>query len=132
MRFVLMVIALLLWWAVGKWRSETAEAQRKLKYKMQKCADAYNAQLRSNYRKWFDEMTKKGYRPDYVSSIRALTPEEIGVEEWETPADYLKMDPDWRNHPDSKELVAQSYSDSEWETMKRPEFEELRKLRQSR
>ena len=57
------VIACVLVWAVAKWRSDIAQAERRLQYRRQKCADAYNARLHANYSKWFDDMTKEGFSP---------------------------------------------------------------------
>jgi hypothetical protein len=123
---LLAMIAIALFWALVKWRNDVAQAERKLQHKKQKCADAYNARLRANYRKWFDSMTKDGYNPSFISDMRKLTPDEIGVEEWQTPEEYLKTDPDWRGHPDCEELIAKSYTDEQREEMKR-----LRELRRS-
>ncbi len=122
------VIACILFWALAKWRSDVALAERKLQYKRQKCADVYNARLHDNYSKWFDAMTKEGYRPTFLSNIRRLTPDEIGVGEWQTPEEYLKIDPDWQGHPDFEKLIAMSYTDEQREEMKQPGWEEQRKL----
>jgi hypothetical protein len=127
---LLAAIAFILLWAVSQWRKDVALAERRIQYKRQRCADVYNSRLYVNYRKWWDEMTKEGYEPGLLSRIRALTPDEIGVGEWQTPEDYLKMDPDWRGHPDKDRMLAASYTDRQREEMKRPDFDEQRKLRQ--
>jgi hypothetical protein len=124
---LLAVIAAVLVYAVAKWRSDTGQARRTVQHKRRKCADAYNARLRANYRNWFDAMTKDGYSPAYLSNIRDLTPDEIGVEEWETPEHYWKMDPDWRHHPDCNVLLTQSYTDKQREEMKQAGWDEQRK-----
>jgi hypothetical protein len=126
---LLAVIALALFWALVKWRNDAAQAERRIQHKKQKCADTYNVQLRANYRKWFDSMTKEGYSPSFLSDMRKLTPDEIGVEEWQTPEEYLKMDPDWHRHPDYEELIAKSYTDEQREEMKQPDWQLRRKLR---
>lgn len=122
-------ITSILLWAVVMWRSDVAQAGRKLQYKRQKCADAYNARLHDNYSKWFDAMTKEGYSPTFLSNIRRLTPDEIGVGDWQTPEEYLKTDPDWHGHPDSEKLLAMSYTDKQRKEMRQPGWEERRKAR---
>lgn len=131
METVLIVIVVILVWALVMWRNDVAQANRKLQHKRQKCADAYNAQLRANYVKWFDAMTKEGYQPSFLprSRVRELTPDEIGIEEWNTPNEYWKMDPDWRRHPDCDALLTESYSEDQRNEMKQPDWDERRKLR---
>jgi hypothetical protein len=126
---LLAMIAVVLVYAVAKWRSDAEQAKRSVQHKRRKCADAYNARLRANYNSWFNAMTKEGYSPAYLSNIRDLTPDEIGVEEWETPEHYWKMDPDWRRHPDFDALLLQSYTDKQREEMKQPSWGEQRRLR---
>ncbi|HLJ42227.1 MAG TPA: hypothetical protein VKT50_12135 [Candidatus Acidoferrales bacterium] len=123
------VIACVLIWAVAKWRSDVAQAERRLRHKRQKCADVYNARLHANYSKWFDDMTKEGFSPTFLSNIRRLTPDEVGVEEWQSPEEYLKIDPDWHGHPDFEKLLAMSYTDEQRKEMKQPGWDEQRKLR---
>lgn len=134
METVLIVIAVILVWALVMWRNDVAQANRKLQHKRQKCADAYNAQLRANYVKWFDAMTKEGYQPSFLlrSRVRELTPEEIGIEERNTPDEHWKMDPDWRRHPDCDALLTESYSEDQRNEMRQPDWDERRKLRAAR
>jgi hypothetical protein len=126
---LLAVIAVVLIYAVAKWRTEAEQAKRNAQRKRRKCADAYNTRLRVSYRDWFDSMTKEGYEPSFISNMRELTPDEIGVEEWENPEHYWNMSPDWRSHPDCDALIKQSYTDKQREEMKQPGWNAQRKLR---
>ena len=124
---LLVVIAVVLVYAVAKWRTEVEQAKRDVQHKRKKCADAYNARLRANYREWFDTMTKEGHAPSFISKIRELTPDEICVEEWETPEHYWSLSPDWRDHPDCDALIKESYAHKQREEMKQPGWDKQRR-----
>jgi hypothetical protein len=89
---------------IGLWVQQQRVLEFRRERRMQCCAGVWNEKLKENYAKWIHVEGRMSYLS--WQRLRDMTPEEIGVQDWETPADYERRDLRWQDHhSDAKEIM---------------------------